>query len=140
MIAKKRIPQGEFVMEYKRSRVYPTSKRAEAEEEYRTNDEACMILDAETKDGWYCLDATRAFNTVGRLLNHSPLRPMKALLITKKGVTKWRVGFLSTRPIEIGDELTWDCGCQPHGEDWLRRCPESSKVHCKYSLLLALIV
>ena len=53
-----------------------------------------MILEALTKEGWVCIDATRATETVARLLNRSSSREatarrFKALLV--KG--HWRVGL-----------------------------------------------
>ena len=44
-------------------------------EEYKTNDEGSYILEAQTKDGWWCFDATHRFNSFGRLLNHSHTAP-----------------------------------------------------------------
>ena len=39
--------------------------------------------------GWFCLDATRCFNTLGRLLNHAPpckatAKPTKPLFVEGK--------------------------------------------------------
>ena len=111
---------------------HPRSMRDEKEEEYTMNEEPCMILEVETPKGWFCLDATRRFNTLGRLLNHAPPRkatakPTKPLFI--KG--KWRVGVVAARDLQMGEELTWDYGCPPQGQQWLMRY---SKV-CKILLL-----
>ena len=65
------VPVGSYVREYEADRVYPRKHRASQEEEYVRNDEGCYILDILTRDGWMCLDATRCFSSVGRLLNHA---------------------------------------------------------------------
>ena len=81
-----------------------------------------MNLEALTKAGWVCLDATRATETVARLLNHrssreGTARPFKALLV--KG--HWRVEFITTRHLVAGEELAWDYGASPEGQTWLMR-------------------
>lgn len=118
------VPAGAFLLEYKTAEVFPRSQRKEKEEIYALNDEPCMILEVETPRGWYCLDATRRFNTLGRLLNHAPpheatAKPSKPLFV--KG--KWRVGFLALKNLSPGQELTWDYGCPPQGQQWLMRRP-----------------
>jgi len=117
------IKKGKYVCEYKTTQVYKREQRARHEEEYATNMEACMILEAQTKDGWICLDATRRFGTVGRLMNHAAkksatVKPFKPLKVNGK----WRVAFIAARDIEEGEELTWDYGCPPEGQEWLMRC------------------
>ena len=67
-----------------------------------------MILEVLTKTGWVSLDATRCIDIPGRLIDQetnktSIARPYKALLISGK----WRVGFIRTRDLVPGDELTW---------------------------------
>ena len=68
-----------------------------------------MILEVETKTGWVSLDATRCIDIPGRLIDQeinktSIARPYKAILI----IGQWRVGFISTRDLVPGDELTWE--------------------------------
>jgi SET domain-containing protein len=116
------IPQGAYVCEYVRDCVYPLKDRPTHEEEYKENGEGCMILDIHTKHGWLCLDATRCHDTVGRLLNHAPhrratVRPFRPLLVDGE----WRVGFLANREIKPGEEICWDYGCSPEGQEWLMR-------------------
>jgi len=65
------VPAGSFVVEYKTARVYPRSERDQYEAMYTLNAEPCMVLDVQTPQGWQCLDATRKFGTLGRLLNHA---------------------------------------------------------------------
>ena len=73
------------------------------------NNEPCMILEVLTKTGWVSLDATRCIDIPGRLIDQetnktSIARPYKAMLI----IGKWRVGFIRTRDLVPGDELTWE--------------------------------
>ena len=121
VVGAEHIKEGSYVLEYK-AEVYPRKERAAREREYSANGEGCYILDTLTRDGWVCLDATRRLSSAGRLLNHAPksvatLTPFKPLFVRGK----WRVGFVATRDLSPGEELTWDYGCQPGGVDWLRR-------------------
>jgi len=59
VVAKEHIPAGTFVLEYKTTKVYPSSNREQFEAEYTQNDEPCMVLEVQTPQGWQCLDATR---------------------------------------------------------------------------------
>lgn len=66
----KDIPSGAFICEYKTARVYPSSKRRAAEEEYERNGEGSYILDGRCvnpKTGAakrMSFDATRRINQV----------------------------------------------------------------------------
>ena len=53
-------------MEYEFSETYPRANRQAHESEYEMNDEPCMILEALTKAGWVCLEATRATENSGQ--------------------------------------------------------------------------
>jgi SET domain-containing protein len=122
------IPHGSYVCEYERDKVYPIKDRPAHEAEYAINGEGCMILDIRVKHGWMCLDATRCHDTVGRLLNFASsrtatVRPFKPLLVDGE----WRVGFLATRDIEEGEEICWDYGCPPEGQEWLMRNRRTGK-------------
>ena len=61
-------------------------ERAKHEEEYEGNGEGCFVYEVQhPRSGqWMSLDATRAFGTIGRLINHgakeSNLRAMSALV------------------------------------------------------------
>lgn len=114
--------EGEFLLEYEYTKSYGRSERQKHEEEYWLNDEPCMVFEVETRAGWVCLDATRATHTPGRLMNHAAARvatakPYKALMLEGK----WRVGFIATSDLHKGQELTWDYGCSPDGQQWLMR-------------------
>ena len=67
-------------------------------------------------------------DTVGRLMNHAPTstdtaRPFKALLLNSRR----RIGFLATKDLEAGEELTWDYNSQPARQKWLyKRQPKPS--------------
>ena len=92
VVVREDVAKGAFVMEYETA-VYPRKERSKHEEEYQVNEEGCFILDVLTKDGWFCLDATRELNSLGRLMNYAPkslamLTPYKPLLLNGK----WRVG------------------------------------------------
>ena len=36
---------------------------------------------------------------------------------------KWRLGIVTIRDVEKGEELTYNYGCQPGGIDWLYKWP-----------------
>lgn len=119
---KVKIHKGDFVVEYKTAEVYPRRQMSNHIEEYDRNEEGSYILEIQTKDGWFCLDATRAMGTMGRLLNHSSkpnIKPFRPLYLRKK----WRVGFVALRDIYPGEEIMWDYGCPPDGLQWLYRRP-----------------
>ena len=133
VVVKERVPMGAYVCEYEATTTYRRKERADHEAEYAKNDEGCYILDVLTKDGWMCLDATRSYNSVGRLLNHAPrttatLTPYKPLSI--RGV--WRVGFTATKELMPGTELTWDYGCCPGGLEWLKWRPGQNNASIVY--------
>jgi hypothetical protein len=115
--------EGMYVLEYEAD-VYPRKERKTHEREYIANGEGCYIIDVQTSKGWVCFDATRNFLSPARLMNHSPkgkatLTPFKPLLIGGR----WRLGFIATRDLQPGQELTWDYGCNPGGIDWLKKRP-----------------
>lgn len=98
--------------------------RSELEEhraEYAMNGEGMYIYEVQhPKTGcWLCLDATRAFNTLGRLVNHSCNPNLRAKAAQVKG--SLRLGFLAARNIPAGEELYFDYGIQPRPPPWLRR-------------------
>ena len=79
-----------------------------------SNEEGCYILDAQTQEGWICIDLTRRLFSPGRLMNHAPynkatLTAFKPLLIRGE----WRVGFTAKQDLHVGEELTWDYGWPP---------------------------
>ena len=115
------VKRGAYVVEYE-AVVYPRKEREEREREYAANEEGCMIIDVQTPHGWLCFDATRLYASPGRLMNHArapdaTVAPFKPLLVGGQ----WRLGFVATRDLAPGDELTWDYGCEPGGIEWLKR-------------------
>ena len=115
LVVREEVTAGSYVLEYE-AEVYPRKERRSHKREYIGNNEGCFIIDVQTADGWVCLDATRCLVSPGRLLNHAPrdratLAPFKPLFL--KG--RWRVGFVATRDLHPGQELTWDYGCSPGG-------------------------
>ena len=123
------IPKGGYVLEYKTSEVYKRREMKKKVEEYKTNDEGSYILEAQTKDGWWCFDATRRFNSFGRLLNHSHTAPNVRMHKPMLVRGKWRVGFLALMTIKPGEELVWDYGCPPEGHQWLYKRTGSKCVY-----------
>ena len=114
------IKMGQYVCKYKTTAVYPTAVRAQTEAMYAINDEPCLIFDVQTAKGWFCLDATRRYTSTGRLMNHAAaneatVKPFRALWVDNR----WKVSFLAICDIVEGEELTWDYGCPPKGEEWL---------------------
>ena len=120
------ISRGDYICEYKTYRVYPAgSPEALAlGEEYERNGEGSYILETAyvvPKFGRrLCFDATRHYNDIGRLINHSPatskecnIRPFRPYYVRNK----WRVGFVAKRDIAPGEELAFDY--QVRGEPWM---------------------
>lgn len=97
------------------------SERQEHEEEYALNEEGCFIFEVQhPKTGrWYCLDATRTFGTLGRLVNHSSTPNLKAMQALCRGCL--RVGFLAMVDIQPNVELSFHYGTQPHPPAFFRR-------------------
>lgn len=129
VITKEAVHQGAFLLEYQTYKVYPRKERRRYDEEYAANEEGCMIFEVQTPKGWYCLDATHRFSTPGHLLNHSlgssaTVRPSKPIFLKRK----WRVRFLTTRPLQSGEELTWDYKSPPNGQKWLMRRATKDKI------------
>ena len=112
----------QLVIEYKTKEVYRFRQRAAHITEYDMNGEGSYILEIQTSDGKWCLDATRRMDSLGHLMNHSvcpSLKPFKPLFANQK----WRVGFLAVHDIAPGEEITWDYGAPPEGHKWLFRRP-----------------
>ena len=80
---------------------------------------AIMDVQDPLKGSWWCVDATRAFQTLGRLINHSFTPNLKGKAARVCG--KLRVAFLALRDIESGEELSYDYGVQRTSEPWLQR-------------------
>ncbi len=89
--------------------------------EYEANGEGCFIFEVRHPytGKKQCLDATRAFGTYGRLVNHSPRPNLKAMVAVIDGVV--RMGFLAMRDIPTGEELLVDYGQQRVIHPWLSR-------------------
>ena len=122
VISRQPIWKGEYVLEYKSKEVYKRSGMDDHIHQYDLTGEGSYIMEVQTKEGWYCLDATRRMGSLGRLLNHSAnpnLKPFRPLWVRGK----WRVGFLAIRDIAAGEELTWHYSCPPQGHQWLYRHP-----------------
>ena len=86
VVANEPISKGDFVIEYKTKEVYRLRQRAAHMKEYDMNGEGSYILEIQTSDGKWCLDATRRMDSLGRLMNHSvcpSLKPFKPLFVNR---------------------------------------------------------
>ena len=104
-----------FICEYKyhKSRPpFPRKLRQAIEEEYRQSGEGCYILEAQDQDGaWWCFDATRRVNSYGRYINHAAGNMANAMPVPPAVIEgRLRVGFVATKNIDPGSEITWDYG------------------------------
>ena len=68
------------------------------ESEYTANGEV-----QKPGGGWVCIDATRAYGTIGRLVNHSSNPNVKGRVAVVEG--KLRMGFLAMKDLKRGDEV-----------------------------------
>ena len=68
---------------------------------------------------WWCFDATRRLNQFGRYMNHTPGSMANATPVPRLLEGRLRVGFIATKYIQAGEEITWDYGVR--GELWLSR-------------------
>lgn len=102
---------------------YFRKDKAKMEREYSLNGEGCFILEVQSpvSSQWICLDATRAFGTLGRLINHDRKPNLRSMAAMVNGTL--RVGFLAARVIMKGDELTFNYGHQETDIPWLQRRP-----------------
>lgn len=105
-------------------------EREKRDQEYALNGEGCFILDVQhPKSGsWYCLDATRTFDTFGRLINHSRTPNLKALQAVVNGIL--RVGFLATCEITPNSQLFFNYGTQPNAPAWFKSPTEKVYKYC----------
>lgn len=67
---------------------------------------------------WICIDATRAYGTIGRLVNHSPRPNVKGKVAVVDGEV--RLGFLALHDIDANEEILVDYGYQPNPPPWMR--------------------
>ena len=90
------------------------------ESEYAANGEGCFIFEVQKPGGgWVCIDATRAYGTIGRLVNHSPNPNVKGRVAVVEG--KLRMGFLAMKELKKGDEVLVDYGRQRNPPSFMRR-------------------
>ena len=123
VVARERIVKGVYVCEYKTSSVYPAQDR-EPDQVHSRNARGLYVMESafEVKpgSGRLCFDATDRFHHPGRYINHvtkgANLKPMKPVYVRGK----WRVGFLSLREIQVGEELCYDYGLRTD-EEWTRK-------------------
>lgn len=124
VVAHSLIPKGRYICEYETHAVYPQSQKQKYEEEYDMNGEGSYILEVQVESKWLCFDATWRFDGIGRLINHAPsklanCKPVQPLFVRGK----YRIAFLTTRDVALGEELVYDYGCGMQ-EGWV--LPEST--------------
>ena len=129
MFALESIPKHSYICEYITAEVYPRSLKKSHEDEYKENGEGCYIFEARVALGqWYCFDATRRMDQFGRFMNHAPGEAANSKAFPPKKIRgKYRVGFLASRDILQGEEITWDYGVRDEDIPWLAK--PARKVH-----------
>ena len=110
VVAREKIAKQSFVCEYKAS-VVERDERGKREFRHHYNTMGCYMVDVahSVGKGKVTLDATDQLHNYGRYINHAinaNIRPWR--LIHVRG--KLRMGFMSIRDIEDGEELAWDYG------------------------------
>ena len=119
VFSKEKIGKGEYLCEYRTYQVYPIKEKPHYDAIYDRNDEGSFTIEAPIKGRKFCFDATRKFHQIGRYLNHSRapnVRPHRPVWVRGK----WRIGMVSLREIDAGEELTWDYGDRSSSFEWLK--------------------
>ena len=123
VVAREKIAKAAYVCEYKTSKVYPAQDR-EPDRLHDRNARGMYTIqtafEVKPGSGRLCFDATDRFHHTGRYINHvvkgANLKPVKPVFVREK----WRVGFVSLREIEAGEELCYDYGLRTE-EVWTRK-------------------
>ena len=114
---------GDYVSEYAAS-VRPTDEEArkERDDQHRSNEMGCYMLEARFEGQEYLYDATLHLKDPGRYINHTSkganLVLMNPVMIggNKK---RLRIGFVAKQMIKRGDELFYDYGVRDKEIPWL---------------------
>lgn len=109
------IPKGTYLCEYRTTKVYHPKQRAKYEDEYIKNGEGSYLLETNYSPK-LIFDATRCYDQFGRFINHSNkgnCNYWHPLFVRGK----YRVGFITTRDISEGEELTYHYGIR--NEPWM---------------------
>ena len=119
------IEKGQFICEYKTSRVYvaESEEAREMADIYELNQEGSYVFTTASVvpgvNKKLCFDATRRYHHPGRFINHASkgcnVKPCGPVHIR----SKWRMGFVALRSIPPGEELCYDYGVR--GETWMAR-------------------
>ena len=112
------IQKGEWLCEYKTSKIYNRCDKEAIEKEYRLNGEGSYVVEsayAVPGAGYLCFDATRRYEQLGRYMNHArnPNAVITSPMMVRK---KWRIGFCAARNIKAGEEVAWNYEVQ--GQEW----------------------
>ena len=111
VVAREKIEKGSFVCEY-RANVIQQDEREKKERQHCFNRMGCYMVDVahpEGKRGKLTLDATDILHNIGRYINHATnanIRPWPLMYVRGK----FRMGSISIRDIEEGEELAWIMG------------------------------
>lgn len=105
------IEKGAWLCEYKASETFPASQYSEKMAVHDLNRvEGSYIVGCQYPIpgvGKLCWDATYYPHQIGRYMNHAQ-RPNAELTAPVFVRDKWRIGFVATRDIGVGDEVVWD--------------------------------
>ena len=121
MFATADIPIQTFICEYKTTVVYSNpATYQKLQNEYIINNEPCKVVEAKLNGKRYWFDATRRLNQFGAYANHA-VHCNSKLLPPVMVRNKLRIGLLSIRNIQKGEEVTWDYADRNPNFPWLSR-------------------
>jgi len=106
------IAKSSWLGEYKATRIFPLSQKAEVEEEFDKNGEKCYMVDSAypvLSSGKMYWEATRQYHQFGRYMNHAK-HPNAEITKPYWAREKWRIGFVACKDSAVVDEVVWDRG------------------------------
>jgi len=131
-----KIKKDDYLCKHRYTRSYPTAERRQVDQVYERNGEGCYVLEVIAGGKRICLDATIAISSFGRYINHVARKKANVKLHPPLWVRgKWRVAFLATKDINIGEELGYDYGQEKDMPDWMRRRNVSWRAYTHVTVL-----
>ena len=91
------------------------------EEEYRVNGETPLYIEVQdhrAPHNWMCFDATRAYGTPSRHVNHATTPNVGVMVALVDGVL--RIALVALEDVREGEELLLDYSNQPHPPRWIQ--------------------